>query len=99
MDDELKTLIKENLALTRETNELLHKMHSAQKWARFLRILYWVVIIGISVGAFYYLSGPFNALIDAYRGLLGGIEKAEQGMSSLPDASSFQNLLNKIRPQ
>lgn len=98
MDDELKTLLKENLALTREMHELLRKMHSAQKWARFLRLLYWLVIIGISVGAFYYLSGPLQGLIDTYRGLLGGFEKAEQGMSSLPDASSFQTILDKIRP-
>ncbi|MDP3958005.1 MAG: hypothetical protein Q8Q36_00900 [bacterium] len=98
MDPELKTLIKENLALARETNELVHKMHSAQKWARFLRLLYWLVLIGISVGAFYYLSGPLQTLIDTYRGLLGGFEKAQQGVSSFPDTSTFQNLLDKVRP-
>lgn len=98
MDPELKALVKENLELTRETHDLVKKMHSAQKWGRFFRILYWVILIGISVGAFYFLQGPLMQLIDTYQGLLGGIEKAQQGINSIPDMTSARELLDRLRP-
>lgn len=98
MDPELKALVKENLKLARETHDLVEKMHSAQKWGRFFRILYWVILIGISVGAFYFLQGPLMQLIDTYQGLLGGIEKAQQGVNSIPDLGAIQEILKKFQP-
>jgi hypothetical protein len=35
---------------------MLHKIRRAQNWASFLRAVYWVIIIGLGIGAFYFLQ-------------------------------------------
>ena len=57
MDDEmteLKDLVQKNIALTEDINRVVHKMWRAQKWGRFLQLLWWILIIAVS-GATYYL--------------------------------------------
>lgn len=96
MDSELKELIKQNLAISRETNELLHKINTAQKWARFFRIFYWLVIIGLSLGLYYYLQGPLEQLLGSYKGLIDGVDKVQKSASSLPDSNTINSLLQKL---
>ena len=97
MDPESKKLLDENLRISRETKELLEKIWSAQKWARFFRIFYWVLILGAAVGAYYYLEPYLKSVLGLYDGLLSNIEKVQQTTQSLPDAQSIQNLLNNLR--
>ncbi len=97
MDPELNSSVKENLRLTREISELLHKMNNAQKWGRFFRIFYWLVIIGFSVGVYYYLQGPLEQLLGTYKGLLDSVEKVQKGASSLPDVNMINSLLEKFK--
>ncbi|MFA5933639.1 MAG: hypothetical protein WC795_00215 [Candidatus Paceibacterota bacterium] len=66
MDPELKSMIKENLELTQENNKILKKVRKAQVWAQISRVLYWLVIIGASVGAYYYIQPYLSKLIGIY---------------------------------
>ena len=56
MDQEERELLNNTFSLVKENNKMLHKIRSSQKWASFMRIVYWLIIIGISIGAFYYLQ-------------------------------------------
>ncbi len=56
MDPESKKLLEATFALAEDNNKMLHKIRSTQNWASFMRILYWVIIIGIAFGSFYYLQ-------------------------------------------
>lgn len=51
-------MLEETLALAKENNEMLKKVRGIQKWNFFFKIFYWFLIIGVSVGLFYFLQ-PF----------------------------------------
>lgn len=44
------------LDLVEENNKILHKMRRTQKIASVMQVFYWLIIIGIAVGAFYFLQ-------------------------------------------
>lgn len=62
MDPELAKILRETFKLTQENNRLLQKVRGYQKREDFLRMLKWVVIIGIGVGAFYFLQPYVDVL-------------------------------------
>ena len=97
MDDELRALLKRNLAVSEETNGLLKKMYSAQKWGRIFRVFYWLIIIGLSLGVFYYLQGPLEQLIGTYQGLIEGVENVQKTTGSLPDSNSINSFLRNFQ--
>ena len=90
MDPESKKLLEETFTLTQENNKMLHKVRSVQKWAIFWSWLKIVVIIGITLGSFYFLQPYINKIIDLYNSISG----TEQKLNNSSD--SFQNLLKKI---
>ncbi|MDD5050865.1 MAG: hypothetical protein PHV93_03980 [Candidatus Pacebacteria bacterium] len=66
MDPEIKTLLEKNLALSQENNSLLQKMNRRAKWGTATRVVYWVIILGITFGSFYYLQPYINQVISLY---------------------------------
>ena len=56
MDPESKQLLERTFELVEENNEMLHKVRRVQKRAAVFQAVRWIVIIGISVGAFYFLQ-------------------------------------------
>ena len=66
MDPEVKHLLEENLALSKENNELIKKVRNFQKWSRISRIFYWIIIIGVAYGAFYFLQPYIEKVMNLY---------------------------------
>jgi len=85
VDQEEKKLLQENLRLSRETNEIVHKVWGAQKWARFFRILYWVFIIAAVTGAFYYIQPYFQGVLDIYGDASSGVKSVQSGAKTITD--------------
>ena len=71
-------------------------MHGAQRWGRIFKTFYWLIIIGLSVGVYYYLQGPLEALLGTYKGLLSGVENVQKSAQQLPDVSALKSLLDKL---
>lgn len=69
MDFEEKELVRKTFALAEENNRLLRKMRSSLRWTRIFRLIYWVIILGITVGAFYYIQPYIDQLMGVYSGL------------------------------
>lgn len=69
--------------LTEENNKLLHKMWRATRLAGFVRVFYWILVIGVSIGSFYYLQPYIDQLLKVYGGLNDSI-------------SSFQTLVGHV---
>jgi hypothetical protein len=63
MDPELKELLQTTLNTVEENNRMLRRMRRAQKVASFMRFLYWILIIGIAVGAFYFLQPYVDSIM------------------------------------
>ncbi len=89
MDQESKQLLEEALTLSKENNQMLRSMRRSMRFARFMSFLYWVIIIGSAVGAYYYIQ-PY---IDQLMGVYGGAK------SNLDDVGKIIDGIKKNLPQ
>jgi hypothetical protein len=56
--EELRALVKQNLALTEDINHTLRKMRRAAAWGRFFQTVWWIAVIAVSGAAYYYYLQP-----------------------------------------
>ena len=56
MDPESKELLQNTFSLAEENNRMLRQMRRAQRIASFMRVVYWLIILGIGIGAFYFIQ-------------------------------------------
>lgn len=56
MTPEERSLLERTHALVEENNNILRKMRRAGRWSAVFRIIYWVLIIGLGLGAYYALQ-------------------------------------------
>jgi hypothetical protein len=75
MTPEEKSLLERTCKMAEENNGILRKMRRANRWGTAVRVLYWVVIVGAAVGAFYYLQPYINSAMDV-------ISKAQSAINS-----------------
>ncbi len=55
--------LKKLLELTEENNKFLKRMDRRSKWASVGRIIYWLIILGSIIGAYYYLQ-PYMSVLE-----------------------------------
>jgi len=66
MDQDIKNLLEENFKLTKDNHEMLLKLKKIQQWTLISRIIYWFIIIGIAIGAFYFIKPFLSNLASVY---------------------------------
>jgi len=74
MSPEEKELLQRSVTLAEENNRILHALHKHMKIRRALSIAYWVLIVGIAVGAFYFVEPFVGQVRDMYEGAKGSID-------------------------
>jgi hypothetical protein len=87
MDQETKGLLEDIKRLENENNSLLLKLHNIQKWNLISRIVYWFILLGIAVGAFYFIKPFFGSIMGMYD--FGGLNSISSPLDSL---NSFNEL-------
>ena len=97
MDQEVKSLLEENLRLSKENNKLLLKVRSVQRWAQITRVFYWFIIIAVSLGSFYFLKPYLGNILNVYTGGVSGMNSVEDIKTSLQDKKAeMQDLLKSL---
>jgi hypothetical protein len=96
-EQDIRNMLKETLELTKENHFMLKKLRSAQKRASFFRAFYWLAIIGISLGAYYYIQPYVNTLIKIYTGGVSGFKNVQDLGKSIPDAKYLTDILSQIQ--
>lgn len=87
----MKELIEKNSELLEENNELLKKIHRNGLWGFWLRITWYVVLIGLPFALYFYVLEPyFDALGSNY-----GIFKA--GINEIPGLKYLNEWLTTTR--
>lgn len=56
MYGEERPTLQKILDLVVENNVMLHRLQSARRWANFVSIAKWVILIAASAGVYYYLQ-------------------------------------------
>ena len=73
MDSEDKELLKRAVALSEENHDMLRSMQRSMRLGRFMSILYWVFIIGSTVGAYYLIQPYLEQVMGIYGGAKTGV--------------------------
>jgi hypothetical protein len=81
MDQEDKIKLARALELSEENNNILKKMLRNMRWGRLFRVLYWVAIIAVSVGALYYVQPYIDQLQKAYGNAKQTLETVNKTLS------------------
>lgn len=67
MTPEEHELLRRSIALSEENNDILRGIQSSMRLARFMTFLYWLVLIGVSVGAYYFAQPYIEKAINVYK--------------------------------
>jgi len=78
MDPEARELLNRSVALAEDNNKILHSIRRGMRISRFMSILYWVLIIGISVGAFYFLQPYVDQAMKMYQSVSATLKNFNQ---------------------
>lgn len=66
MDSLERDKLNRTLELAEENNKMLKKLVRSMRWARLVRVIYLLIIVGASIGIFYYLEPVFKQAQDTY---------------------------------
>jgi hypothetical protein len=89
MTPEQEKQLKEALELARDNNKMLHKMRKSMIWSRVFKIIYLVIILGVTFGAYYFIQPYLEGVLGAYQSVLGAGEQINQAGNALPDISKL----------
>ena len=89
MTPEERQLLIQTSRLVEENNKILRKMHRAALWGRIFHFLYWVAIIGLSVGAYYFIQPYVDQLQQTYGSIKQDVSNVRNTVNQV---SSFRNL-------
>jgi len=91
MDPETKDILEETLKLSKENNKMLRKMRSIMRWSRAVKAVYWVVIIGSMLGAYYYFQPFIDSIQGGFENLMSIFSKSQSLGDSIPSVGSLLN--------
>ena len=83
MSPEERELLKRSVELGEENNNILRSMRRSMRFARIMSVMYWVVIIGSAVGAYYLIQPYLNAITGAYGGAKDTVGGSLSGIMDL----------------
>ena len=86
MTPEEKSLLERTYKMTEENNAILHSLRRSARLSTIFKIIYWAVIIFVSIGAYYAIQPYMNLMLSSL-GSLGGmtsnLDKANAAAQSL----------------
>lgn len=77
MDDELKNLMQKNLELSQESLRILKKINRDRIYGKIFYMLKWAIIIGGTLGTYYYIEPIIKDLLNTLGSVNAGINKAQ----------------------
>ena len=78
MDDEDRKLLREVLEISRENRKKINRLYRSFWWSKVGRLFYWLVIIGITLGSFYYLQPYVDKLREAFSAVESQLDSVQQ---------------------
>ncbi len=84
----LKAEIKELKDLTVENQRMIRSVYKRMRFSGIITAIKWVIIIGITLGAFYYIQPVFEAVLKTYESI-GGLGSSQNGQNVIDLLKSF----------
>ena len=64
MTPEERSLLQRTYVLAEENNAILRGIRRANRWGIAVKVFYWVIILGVTFGAFYFLQPYIESTLD-----------------------------------
>lgn len=94
MTPEERSLLERTHKLAEENNNMLRSIRRSTRFGTIMRVLYWVIILALSFGAYYFIQPYLQTMLGAYGQLQGSLQEIQGGMNSAQNAAgSLKNLL------
>jgi len=97
MDEYEKELIRKNLEVSQESLKLLKKMHRARVVGGTLKVFKWIIIIGISLGSYYYIEPYLRPMINAVSGVGSGAERVQGTERAVSPNNLSPDFMEKLK--
>jgi len=81
METEDKIKLQRALELSEENNKMLKSLVRGMRWAKLLRVIYLVVIIGSAIGAFYLIEPYLKEAATSYGSIKDSINNFSNSLS------------------
>jgi hypothetical protein len=78
MEPEEREILRRVLELSQKNNRMLQSIQRSMFWSKLMRYIYWIIIIGAAVGAYYFIDPYITGVIDTYNSLKGNISNIIQ---------------------
>jgi hypothetical protein len=95
VEDELKNLLRKNLEASQDSLRILKKMNRDRIYGKIFSLLKWTIIIGGTLGTYYYLEPIIKDLINTLGAVNSGINEAQKIDLSPDLIQKLQNLLKQ----
>ncbi len=83
MTPEEREMLKRVYQMTEENNDMLVSMRRSMRLSRIWSIVYWTLIIGSAVGAYYFIQPYIDQILSIYTSASGDINSAKNLLNSL----------------
>ena len=83
--------------LTVENNKMLRSMRKQQHIANAFRFVYWLIILGVLGGAYYYVSPDVKTLSGSGLKMEDTLNQFNDLRSQLPETKLFDKLLQSLK--
>jgi len=78
MNEEDQELLRKTFELSQRNNKILESIKQSMFWGRVFRYIYWAIIIGAGVGAYYFIQPYIDQILETYSGFKGSINSIFQ---------------------
>ncbi len=89
MTPEERDLLTKSIRIAEENNKMLRGLRTRARLSFFLRIIYWLIIIGSVFGAYYFVKPFIDPIISGYNGLQENIQSIKDTTTKLPSLPSW----------
>lgn len=87
-DVEVRRLMQKNAELIKENNELLKKIHRNGVWGLWVRVVWYMLLIGIPFALYFYILEPY------FEALGSSFDVFNAGIQEIPGLKQFREILN-----
>lgn len=89
MTPEERELLVHSIKLAEENNKILRGIRRNARISSFLRVFYWLIILGSAFGLYYYTKPYIDGIVDSYIGMQQSLEKVTDLKTKLPSLPTW----------
>ena len=83
MSPEEKSLLERTYKIVEENNEILKSIRRSSRLGTTIKVLYWIVILGFSFGAYYFIQPYLQSITGLYNQAEGDVSSVQSVTTKL----------------